>query len=75
MNCHNPDLPVLAAVVIALSSVPACRNLNRPAVTNGLRKMVEWAITDGQKKANALGYVPLPAVVVKRIRAEIPHIQ
>jgi ABC-type phosphate transport system substrate-binding protein len=37
--------------------------------------MVEWAITDGQKKAEALGYVPLPEVVVKRVRAEIPYIQ
>ena len=51
------------------------RNLNRPAVTDALRRMVEWAITDGQKKAEALGYVPLPEVVVKRIRAEIPHIR
>ena len=51
------------------------RNLNRPAVTAALRKMVEWAITDGQKKAEALGYVPLPEVVVKRVRAEIPYIQ
>ena len=51
------------------------RHLNRPAVTDALRKMVEWAITDGQKKAEALGYVPLPEVVVKRIRTEIPHIR
>jgi len=27
---------------------------------------ISWAITDGQKLAASLGYVPLPAVVVKR---------
>jgi phosphate transport system substrate-binding protein len=51
------------------------RNLNRPDATDGLRRMVEWAITDGQKMADSLGYVPLPEVVVKRVRAEIPNIQ
>jgi len=51
------------------------RNLERPAVTAGLRKMVEWAITDGQKMSEKLGYVPLPDVVIKRVQAEIPNIQ
>ena len=51
------------------------KNLNKPDVTAGLRKMVEWAITDGQKMAGPLGYVPLPAKLVERIRAEIPKIQ
>ena len=51
------------------------RNLNKPDVTAALQKMVEWGITDGQKMADALGYVPLPEVVVKRVRAEIPNIQ
>ncbi|HUO55260.1 MAG TPA: phosphate ABC transporter substrate-binding protein PstS [Rhodoblastus sp.] len=51
------------------------KNLNKPEVTAGLRKMVEWAITDGQKMADPLGYVPLPEKVVARIRSEIPKIQ
>jgi phosphate transport system substrate-binding protein len=51
------------------------RNLSKPDATEGLRKMVEWAITDGQKMADPLGYVPLPETVVKRIREEIPKIQ
>ncbi len=51
------------------------RNLNKPDVTAALRKMVEWAVTDGQKMADSLGYVPLPEVVVKRVRAEAPNIQ
>ena len=51
------------------------RNLNKPDVTAALRKMVEWAIADGQEMADKLGYVPLPEVVVKRVRAEVPNIQ
>lgn len=51
------------------------KNLNKPEVTAGLRSMVEWGITEGQKMADGLGYIPLPEVVVKRVRAEIPKIQ
>jgi len=51
------------------------RNLNKPDVTAALRKMVEWAVTDGQKMADSLGYVPLPEVVIKRVQAEVPNIQ
>ena len=51
------------------------RNLNKPDVTAALRKMVEWALTDGQKMADGLGYVPMPEVVVKKVRAEVPNIQ
>jgi phosphate transport system substrate-binding protein len=51
------------------------RNLSRPPVTDALRRMVEWAITDGQKMSDKMGYVPLPNKVVERIRKEIPQIQ
>lgn len=51
------------------------RNLDRPDVTAALRNMVEWAITDGQKMADALGYVPLPEIVVTRVRAQVPNIR
>ena len=51
------------------------RNLNKPTVTEGLRKMVQWAMADGQTMADKLGYVPLPEVVVKRVLAEVPNIQ
>jgi phosphate transport system substrate-binding protein len=44
-------------------------------IAAALRNMVEWAITDGQKMASELGYVPLPDVVVKRVRAEVVKIQ
>jgi phosphate transport system substrate-binding protein len=44
-------------------------------IAGALRNMVEWAITDGQKMASELGYVPLPDVVVKRVRAEVVKIQ
>ena len=36
---------------------------------------LEWAITDGQKDAPALGYAPLPASVVDKEKAAIKKIQ
>jgi len=36
---------------------------------------LEWAITDGQKDAPALGYAPLPASVVEKERAALKKIQ
>jgi len=36
---------------------------------------VQWAITDGQKDAPALGYAPLPAGVVEKEKAALAKIQ
>jgi phosphate transport system substrate-binding protein len=36
---------------------------------------VQWAITDGQKFASALGYAPLPASVVEKEKAALAKIQ
>lgn len=44
-------------------------------VSAALRDFVKWALVDGQKMASDLGYIPLPAVVVDRVRAESEKIQ
>jgi len=36
---------------------------------------VQWAITDGQKDAPALGYAPLPAGVVEKEKAALAKIR
>lgn len=40
-----------------------------------LKKFVNWGITDGQKLAPELGYVPLPAEVVTKVQAALETIQ
>ena len=36
--------------------------------------MVEYGLTDGQKIADSIGYIPLPAPVVEKVRAAISAI-
>jgi len=40
-----------------------------PAKAETLRQMVEYCLTDGQKIADSMGYIPLPAAVVEKVRA------
>ena len=40
-----------------------------PAKAEAMRKMVEYGLTDGQKMADSMGYIPLPAAVVEKVRA------
>ena len=40
-----------------------------------LRNFVEWAVTDGQAMASDLGYIPLPDVVVEKVRAAAADIR
>ncbi len=45
------------------------------AKAKALRDMVEYALTEGQKSADALGYIPLPESVVTKVRAAAQLIQ
>jgi ABC-type phosphate transport system substrate-binding protein len=40
-----------------------------------MRDMLTWAVTAGQKFAPSLGYIPLPANVVSRVKTEIGKIK
>ncbi len=46
-----------------------------PKVAALLRDMVEFCLTDGQKMADKLGYIPLPANVVETVRKASQNIQ
>ncbi len=47
----------------------------RPQIAEGLRQMANWAMDSGQAMAEELGYVPLPPVVIEKVRTQIPLIQ
>lgn len=40
-----------------------------------LRKLVEYGLTEGQKSAEEMGYIPLPEPVIKRVREAVGFIQ
>lgn len=43
-------------------------------IAEGLRAMATWALDHGQSMASELGYVPLPQMVIDRVKAQIPNI-
>ncbi|GLP95039.1 phosphate ABC transporter substrate-binding protein PstS [Paraferrimonas sedimenticola] len=45
------------------------------AKAKAARDLVEYMITDGQKSADAMGYIPLPKNVVEMVRAEAQKIR
>jgi phosphate transport system substrate-binding protein len=46
-----------------------------PAKAKAARHLVEFVITEGQKSADELGYIPLPDNVVDKVRTAAQHIQ
>lgn len=46
-----------------------------PAKAKAMRDMVEYSLTEGQKIADSMGYIPLPASVVDQVRKASANIQ
>ncbi|MBL8415243.1 MAG: phosphate ABC transporter substrate-binding protein PstS [Propionivibrio sp.] len=46
-----------------------------PAKAKAMREMIEYGLTDGQKIADSMGYIPLPAVVVEQVRKAAANIK
>lgn len=40
-----------------------------PAKADALKQAISWGLTEGQAEAEALGYIPLPAVIVAKAKA------
>ena len=40
-----------------------------------LRKLVNYGLTDGQKIADSMGYIPLPPGVIEKVKAASAKIQ
>jgi phosphate transport system substrate-binding protein len=45
-----------------------------PAKADALKQAIRWGLTEGQADAEALGYIPLPAVVVAKAKAALDSI-
>jgi phosphate transport system substrate-binding protein len=48
---------------------------SNPVKSKGVVDFFTWSLNNGQKEAEALGYVPLPAGVVKQVEAEMRKIK
>ena len=46
-----------------------------PAKAKAMREMVEYSLTEGQKIADSMGYIPLPPSVVEQVRKASANIQ
>lgn len=55
--------------------IMAYQNYGNPAKAKAMRDMLTWAITSGQKIAPSLGYIPLPANVVAKVKTAITKIK
>ena len=46
-----------------------------PQKADYLRKLVDYQLTEGQKIADSMGYIPLPPSVVEKVKAASAKIQ
>jgi phosphate transport system substrate-binding protein len=46
-----------------------------PNKAKALRDVVRWAVTEGQKYAEDLGYVPIPTDLAQRVAAAVEQIK
>jgi phosphate transport system substrate-binding protein len=51
------------------------KNNNDAQKAKAMRDMVEFGLTEGQKMADALGYIPLPQAVVEQVRKAAANIK
>ena len=47
----------------------------KPGVADAIKALAAWCLTDGQKLAPELGYLPLPANVVEKVQAAVGTIK
>jgi phosphate transport system substrate-binding protein len=48
---------------------------SKPGVADAIKALANWSLTDGQKLAPELGYLPLPASVVTKVQAAVSTIK
>lgn len=61
--------------LVTYSWILAYQKYADPAKAKALRDILQWGLTDGQKFASDLGYVPLPDQVAKKAIAALNQIQ
>lgn len=61
--------------IVSYTWILAYKKYDNPAKLKAFKEVVDWALTDGQKLSEELGYVPLPENVVKKVEAAVETIQ
>lgn len=57
--------------IVTLTWILLYRNYDDPQKAQALQQMLHWCLTDGQKYASGLGYIPLPPKVAARSLAAL----
>jgi phosphate transport system substrate-binding protein len=71
-----PDPEVKDAYPIATFTWLLCNKKNPdPKKAEVLRNLLLYCLTDGQKEAEALGYLPLPDAVATKVKAAVQNVQ
>lgn len=61
--------------IVTFTWILAYRKYDKPQTAETLKKVFEWTLGDGQKIAPSLGYLPLPAPVLEKVRAALATIE
>jgi phosphate transport system substrate-binding protein len=61
--------------IVTYSWILAYKNYGNPTKAKALKDAMKWGLTQGQKNAAQLGYIPLPQNVVAKVRLAIDTIK
>ena len=60
--------------IVTYTWIMAYKKYADPKKAEALRNVLTYCLTDGQKESEALGYLPLPAPVVEKVKAALGNI-
>ncbi|HEX3998934.1 MAG TPA: phosphate ABC transporter substrate-binding protein PstS [Pirellulales bacterium] len=61
--------------IVTYTWILAYKKMPEAAKAKALRAVLAYCLTDGQKKSESLGYIPLPDNVVTKVKAALENIQ
>jgi phosphate transport system substrate-binding protein len=61
--------------IVSYTWILAYKNYEDPEKMKAFKDVINWAISDGQKFSEELGYVPLPETVVDKVETALNSIQ
>jgi phosphate transport system substrate-binding protein len=61
--------------IVSYTWILAYKNYDNPEKLQALKDVVNWSLNEGQKKAEELGYIPLPATVVDKVETAVGTIE
>ena len=57
--------------IVSFSWLLCYRKYHDPKIAEGVRKMVIYCLDEGQQQAELLGYIPLPAPVIVKVKEAV----